>query len=40
MAVIGDLDKLDATVLNDDGDGGGVSIEAALDQLFDGDTGR
>lgn len=36
MAIIGDLDELEATILDHDRDGGGVSIQAVLDQLFHG----
>ncbi len=34
MAVIGDLDELEATVLHRNGDAGGASVEAVLDELL------
>lgn len=34
MAVIGDLDEFEATVLDDDVDGSGAGVEAVLHQLL------
>lgn len=36
MAVVGNLDELEASVLDDDVDGGGSGVEAVLDELFHG----
>lgn len=34
MTVVGDLDELEASILDDDGDGGGAGVEAVLHQLL------
>lgn len=39
VAVVWDLDEFEATVLDDDVYGGGVRIEAVLNELFDGGDG-
>ena len=36
MAVVGDLDELEAAVLYDDVYGGGMGVEAVLDELLHG----
>lgn len=36
VAVIGDLDELEAAVLDDDVYGGGAGVETVLNELFDG----
>lgn len=36
MTVVGDLDELEAPVLDDDVDGGGSGVEAVLEELFHG----
>ena len=36
VAVVGDLDKLEAAVLDEDIDGGGGGVEAVLEELLDG----
>lgn len=39
VAVVGDLDELEAAVLNEEVDGGGGGVEAVLDELLDGGDG-
>ena len=36
MAVVGDLDELEASDLDDDANGAGPSVEVVLDKLFHG----
>lgn len=36
VAVVGNLDELEASVLDDDVDGSGSGVEAVLDELFHG----
>lgn len=36
MAVVGNLDEFEAAVFDNDVDGGGLGVEAVLDELFNG----